>query len=156
MDVAITILKIRELAFSLIEEKVDETGLSIGFSVETDINFDEETFEIKVNYSLKSNLTGLSYVQIKVSNLFRISNLKDYSTEDKAHVTLPHTTLITMLSLSISHTRALLAKNTAGTTLEQYLLPIVNPTEIAKQIFKIPIVKENSPISKSSKPKVKS
>ncbi len=142
MDVAITILKIRELAFSILEERVDETGLSIGFSVETIINFDEETFEIKVDYSLKSKFTGLSHVQIKVSNLFRISNLKDYSAKDKAHVTLPDATLITMLSLSISHTRALLAKNTAGTTLEQYILPIVNPTEIAKQIFNIQIVKE--------------
>lgn len=156
MDVAITILKIRELAFSILEERVDETGLSIGFSVETIINFDEETFEIKVDYSLKSKSTGLSYVQIKVSNLFRISNLKDYSTKDKAHVTLPDATLITMLSLSISHTRALLAKNTAGTTLEQYLLPIVNPTEIAKQIFNIPMDKENLPLPKSSKFKVRS
>ncbi|MBC7411892.1 MAG: hypothetical protein H7331_05495 [Bacteroidia bacterium] len=51
-------------------------------------------------------------------------------------VRLPDSIIITLLSLSISHTRALLYNRTLGTKYENYIIPIVNPTELAHKLYK--------------------
>ena len=43
--------------------------------------------------------------------------------------------LISIFSISFSHTRALMAKSAAGTKYSHLLLPIVNPTDLVKQLF---------------------
>lgn len=42
--------------------------------------------------------------------------------------------MIMLLSLSVSHTRALLAKNASGTKFSEFYLPIINPSDLYKQL----------------------
>ncbi len=43
--------------------------------------------------------------------------------------------IITLVGLSVSHTRALFLKRLSGTALQENILPILNPAEMAKQFF---------------------
>jgi hypothetical protein len=43
---------------------------------------------------------------------------------------LPDNLGVTMLSMAITHTRALLAKSASGTIFKNILIPIVNPSEL--------------------------
>jgi len=43
--------------------------------------------------------------------------------------------LITIVGLSISHTRALMAQKALGTKFSEVYIPIVNPTQITKDLF---------------------
>ncbi len=72
--------------------------------------------------------------EIQVQNEFIISDLSRYFNSDNI-VILPPELIITLVSLSISHTRALLAKNTSGTVYHNVLLPLINAEETARHFF---------------------
>jgi hypothetical protein len=59
-----------------------------------------------------------------------------------------------MVSVGIAHTRALLAKNLAGTLLDETLLPVFNPLSLAQEFF--PNLFSDKETSESQKPKKKS
>jgi hypothetical protein len=134
---SLSIYKIKELEFSISTKPTSENNLSLSFGVVSEFDLDNETFEIQIIYDLKSAEKNSTLLHIKVSNVFKVQNLKDYFVKKQKKLNIPDIGLTTMLSLSISHARALLAKNTSGTDFENYYIPIVNPAEIAKQVFNI-------------------
>jgi hypothetical protein len=74
-------------------------------------------------------------MKIKTSNVFLFSELPNFHKSDSNEFNIPDNVLVTFLSLSISHSRALLAKNALGTKFADLYIPIVNPTEIFNQLF---------------------
>ena len=136
-QINIGINQIKELEFSIIPKKeIKEDSIKINLSVNTQFNKEEDLFEILITVDLLNNEDNLNLVHIKVSNIFKVENILQFENEEKTHLKIPDGGLVTMLSLSISHARALLAKNTSGSVYENFYIPIVNPTEIAKQVFK--------------------
>ncbi len=136
-QINIGINQIKELEFSIIPKKeIKEDSIKINLSVNTQFNKEEDLFEILITVDLLNNEDNLNLVHIKVSNIFKVENILQFENEEKTHLNIPDGGLVTMLSLSISHARALLAKNTSGSVYENFYIPIVNPTEIAKQVFK--------------------
>jgi hypothetical protein len=69
-----------------------------------------------------------------VQNVFEVHNLSAYIA-DENNIRLPNETIISFVSLSVSHTRAVMAILTAGTLFQENLLPIINPVEMAKAFF---------------------
>lgn len=136
-QLSIAIRKIKELEFSIDSTAKAPEEPTIGFGVITTTDIEKEIFEIQVTYDLKNPESDSILVHIKVSTVFNLLDIKQFLNEDNKSLNLPNNGLITMLSLSISHTRAILAKNTFGTDYETYYLPIVNPTEIANEVFKL-------------------
>jgi hypothetical protein len=137
-QVSLAIKKIKELEFSINSSTLTSETLNVGFGVTTEFDIEKETFDIHIVYDLKDPVSDATLVHIKIANTFYIEKIKGFIAADGKALDLPDSGLITMLSLSISHTRAILAKNTSGTVFENYYLPIVNPSEIAKQVFKEP------------------
>jgi len=137
-QVSLAIKKIKELEFSINSATLASDPLNIGFGVKTEFDIEKETFDMNVVFDLRDSVTEAILVHIKVANTFYIEKMKEFIAADGIALDLPDSGLITMLSLSISHARAILAKNTSGTVFENYYLPIVNPSEIAKQVFKKP------------------
>jgi hypothetical protein len=78
---------------------------------------------------------GLVFMKMKTSNVFLILELADFYMSETDQFNIPDNVLVTLLSLSISHTRALLAKNAIGTKFAELYIPIVNPSEVLKQLF---------------------
>ncbi|HXD78714.1 MAG TPA: hypothetical protein VN616_12940 [Puia sp.] len=73
-------------------------------------------------------------VDVKVETRFEILNLTDCFDETGTLI-LPQDTIVTIVSLSISHTRAILAQSLSGTVWQEVIMPLINPTDIARFYF---------------------
>jgi len=125
----------------------------ISFSVNEDLYNDESIplkvqFRYRFTYDLENEILkfvfGTIYytdeltvnkpvVSIDVENDFYIENLKDRTNGDI--VTLPDPMWVTLVSLSITHTRSILAIMLAATKFKDRLIPIINPLDVAKAFF---------------------
>ncbi len=136
-DFQIGIKKIKDIEF-FIDEEVDIkdlTQVSIGFELKTNINPDEHTIEMVFAVLYTDNIENKTILKIRTSNVFLVPDLLTFKKKDEMVFDIPEGILVTLLSLSISHTRALLAKNANGTKFSDLNLPIVNPTDIYNKLF---------------------
>ncbi|OFX31691.1 MAG: hypothetical protein A2X08_15975 [Bacteroidetes bacterium GWA2_32_17] len=136
-DFQIGIKKIKDTEF-FIDEQVDIKDISqvsIGFELKININSDEKTIEMVFAVIYTNNIDNKIIFKIRTSNVFLIPELLTYKKKEEVLFDLPDNMLITLLGLSISHTRALLAKNSNGTKFSDLNLPIVNPTDIYYKLF---------------------
>ncbi len=136
-QVNIGITKIKEIEF-FVNENMELSGLVnplITFELQTNINMADSNIELLL--TAKFNIPGdeKDFLRIKTSNVFSIPSLSEFLDADKQLFNLPENVMITLLSLSVTHTRALLAKNASGTKFADLYLPIINPTVIYKQLF---------------------
>ena len=135
-NVSISIKSIKELEYSIVSSKLDNKVLltNSGFSVSTLFDIPSEVFELQLVFDILDSNKKNQIVHIKVANVFKVENLASFLVNSNK-LNLPANVLATMLGLSISHTRALLARNTAGTPFGEFYIPIVNPNELAKRLF---------------------
>lgn len=93
--------------------------------------------ELEVIFTLdnkEDNSKNKIVLDCTVQNVFEIQGLSNFI-EGTNNVRLPNETIISFVSLSVSHTRAIMAMLTAGTFFQENLLPIINPVEMAKAFF---------------------
>ena len=134
-QVNISVKQIKELEFGFVNKKnIDKENITLNFSVDTIVEKEHDTFTLDTKVTFNDKNDNSEFVHITVSNVFYIQNISQFETDGVFN--FPDNILTTFLSLSISHTRALLAKNTSGSIYDSLYIPIVNPSEIANQIFK--------------------
>lgn len=126
--------RIKELAFNINEALVNqnpqfksEIALQFAFNLETNI----VDIGIRVFYHYEDSTDELAF--IIVQNIYEIPNLKEYEHDGK--LLLPPIALITLIDMSISHTRALFAARLAGTRLNYGILAIAPADEVARHFF---------------------
>lgn len=136
-QVNIKVKKIKDIEFSVNEAVTIENPeeFAIGFELTINIKLEDNTVELVLSALFSDKLQGNVFMKIKTSNIFLLLELADFQNPDTNGFDIPDNLLITLLSLSISHTRALLAKNAIGTTFSDLYIPIVNPSEVFKQLF---------------------
>ncbi len=135
-QVEIAIAKIKEIEFSIQPSASfnPKEGLGVALAIANVHDLRKEELDFQITMDFKNKASNQVVVHIKVSNIFFISAMKKFLTKE-GNLDLPEDVMITMLSLSISHTRALLAKGTSGTIYEAQYFPIINPKEVARQVF---------------------
>lgn len=136
-QINIAIKKIKEVEFYVNEEVelTDPPVVNISFELTTNINLEEKSIELLLTAFFSQQSGGNVFMKIRTSNKFLLLELADFHKPGRSEFNLPDNVLVTLLSLSISHTRALLAKNAIGTKFAELYIPIVNPSEILKQMF---------------------
>ncbi|MEO5892108.1 MAG: hypothetical protein ABIQ31_17810 [Ferruginibacter sp.] len=129
------IVRVRTMSFF-----VDETKFRKGvdIKVEFDQNFgldiENEIFELRLRvYSFHGDAPSQKLSEIIVMTAFKVEGLADRFKNERLR--LPGNFIISLLNMSISHSRALMAQHTAGTVYQDYILPIVNPLDVAKVFF---------------------
>lgn len=71
-----------------------------------------------------------------VQNSFIVKDLATMANKNNPQLLdLPDQLLVTILSISISHSRALIAASLMGTRFQDIYIPIVNPSTILHQLF---------------------
>ncbi len=119
----------------------------------------EYTFEIKcenkgsiphnllfINVTVKVYLDKEKKLElgcIELLNTFQIPELKQYLLEEKNILDLPIPLEFALISISISHTRAMLYSKCAGTFLQDAMLPIVNPMDFIKGKQLVPEIQDS-------------
>lgn len=135
-NVSFGIKKIKDTEFFVDESiEIDPQKIGMNFELKTNINLTETTVELVLLVVFRDNISEKPILRIRTSNIFLIPELASFKKKDDEAFDLPDVLLTTMLSLSISHTRALLAKNAVGTKFADVYIPIVNPAEMAKKLF---------------------
>ncbi len=144
--------KLKTIQIARIIEVGFELNESNTFKKPSEINL---TFNINIEILEKGNLAGMTVGVIfnKVDDpslVFLSSNVKTvyrliYEDEKSAkNVELDDQSLITMLSLAVSHTRALMSRVASGTIYQNLIVPIINPTELYEQTLKKEFAKNPS------------
>jgi hypothetical protein len=137
IQVNIAIKKIKEIEFIVNEgvELANPNIANISFEVTTNINLNDTSVEMLLTAIFSDTAQGNVFMRIKTSNVFLVLELAQFHSPENNAFNIPDNVLVTLLSLSISHTRALLAKNALGTKFAELYIPIVNPSEVLKQLF---------------------
>jgi hypothetical protein len=137
IQVNIAIKKIKEVEFIVNEEvEIPNPNIAnISFEVTTNINLNDTSVEMLLTATFSDMTQGTVFMKIKTSNVFLVLELAQFHSPENNAFNIPDNVLVTLLSLSISHTRALLAKNALGTKFAELYIPIVNPSEVLKQLF---------------------
>lgn len=110
-------------------------------------------FQIEFNY----NTTGILSIKLGIDYFYRTEGtepLKLFGStiqcefkligyekvlikDEKGHVNIPDDFLITLLSVTYSTARGILASYTAGTSYEDYFLPLINTSDFKKMLSNI-------------------
>lgn len=137
IQVNIAIKKIKDFGFYINEQvAIPSNGqLNITFNVSTNFILQENSVEIILEAIFFNGESNEEVIKINTTNIFFIKELNEFHDQQKEQIEVPDNLMITLLSLSVSHTRALLAKNTVGTKFSDFYLPIVNPVDLYKQLF---------------------
>lgn len=136
---------------------IDESAISIdkgeilvqinavtGFNLETNIL----RFVMRAWYYHKDD-PAKEVASTEVENLFFIQNLKRFIRDDKT-INFPGVLWVNIVGLSISHTRALFTKSLAGTALQNVMIPIMNPYDVAKLFYPEAFVEIDAIVEPSS------
>lgn len=136
--VEIAINRIKLLSVNINERLSPEETAASTINIEQQLNIALEAnlviLEIKISFTTVK--TNIGFIEGKIQNVFIIQNLKKFANPKKNNeIDLPENVLVTIMSLSISHSRALIAQATAGTAYQHIYMPIVNPVEVTRQLF---------------------
>ena len=132
----IGIKKIKDLSFSVNEEITPEkeTGIQITQSVFFNKSDDTITFNLDIRFLTKED--NIEFISSKTSTTFYIPNLAQYESKDVPETyNPPDAMMITIVSLSITHARALIARNALGTKFADIYLPIFDPSKLTNDLF---------------------
>lgn len=128
--------RIKDIYFSINEDlltnlKERQIKFEVGQTLGT--NEERKLINLTIRTSIVLVDTNEIIADIKVQNIFFIKELDQYINSNKLKI--PSDTIVSMVSVGIAHTRALFAKNLAGTPLERNILPVVNPLTLAQEFF---------------------
>jgi len=132
----IGIKKIKDLAFSVNEEITPEK--ESGIQINSGLHFDktENTIEFSLDIRFTQKQGGVEFMSSKTSTIFFVPDLAKYENPDAPNsFNPPDAMIITIVSLSLTHARALIARNADGTKFKDIYLPIFNPTDITNNLF---------------------
>jgi hypothetical protein len=108
-----------------------EIAIKLSFTIETNLVF----LMCRVFYHVPESSEQHNVIaDIQVQNVFEVSDLKQFQI-NPSEILLPPSAISTIVGLSISHTRALLANNIAGTLIQENLIDIIDSTHLAKHFF---------------------
>ncbi|MBX7044680.1 MAG: hypothetical protein K1X86_02490 [Ignavibacteria bacterium] len=92
--------------------------------------------EVNVNIFLDVQRT-IKLGNILISNLFEVENLSSYYSEYEDTMKFPENFILGLISLSVTHTRAVLITKTAGTFLENVMIPALSVEDHKKLLSRI-------------------
>jgi hypothetical protein len=138
---SITVRRIKVLSFSMDEINIAEDALfKVDFNQQFSFNLEDNlAFTVlKVWYSVPMTENDPRIVlECQTQNIFQVPNMKDFVKPDGT-VLFPNDVLINITSMSITHSRAAIALQTAGSVFGDTLIPVVNPVEATMAFFKSP------------------
>ena len=138
------IQSVRETEY-FIDESVEieqSVTMVLNASLTIKVPLEEVHFTITANYRNRN----VDFLRGKTTTIFLVQNLKDRSkiVDAKELVDLPDPLWITLFSISFTHARAMLARSSAGSKFGQFILPIINPEEQFRLIFKAELEKNRA------------
>lgn len=134
----ISIKKVKQLSFGIDESVEVPDADDLNVLIEQNLSFStkDDILFLLLNITFSSKSTDRILMNGIVQNIFVIKDLKRMVDPKKPDViNIPDNILSTLLSISISHSRALLAQSAMGTAFQDIYIPLVNPEQVVKELF---------------------
>jgi hypothetical protein len=139
----LSVRRIKEFAFfineQLFAQKQGESNnqvLQVDFSLH--LSFTPETnlvfLLVRIYYQFPGALPGEVLSDITVQNVFELEDLKRFQVAP-SEIILPSAVISTIVGLSLSHTRALMARNLSGTMMQENVMALVDPVTVTRHFF---------------------
>lgn len=139
--IEIKIKRIKDVTFYVNEnlhdpdpEKLIKIELNPLLGFKADDNTIALIIRVSFHYAGTEHSPENTLLDIQVQNIYEIDNVVGFVNEENM-IVLPEKSIISLLDLSISHTRALLAKNAAGTVYQDSPMPVFDAENVARFFF---------------------
>ena len=128
------VARIKDTHFALYEERLSpDLSKNIKIEFQNTFGFNPDTnvliLTLRVYFHYEDQPPEVTLVDTSVQNVFVVENLKSFLSDDNS-LDLPTDLLKTLVSLTVSHTRAITSRNLAGTPLQCLFVPIVNLNDV--------------------------
>jgi hypothetical protein len=139
-EALVSVRRIKEISFFINEQLIAKRyskDMQISFGIGLQLSFTIETNVVFILVTLFCNGVDRpdeKLAQIEVQNIYEIPDLIRYQV-GPAELILPETLMINLVAVSLSHTRAFMAKNIMGTPLQENNLGLMNAKEVARHFF---------------------
>jgi len=132
----LNIKKVRLTAFK-INEEVDTPNVHLQkINMQQMIQYSLADLTITLDLTISfSTSEDLLFMEGTSRNVFTIQELaKMVASENQDLINIPDNILAMMLSISISHTRALMSQSALGSKFQDIIIPIVNPGDLISKM----------------------
>jgi hypothetical protein len=143
-EIKVSIVEINEISYKQtqlpvpIEEIVFGENLIFSLAFNFDTSIEGEIFKHKT--LIKFIIEGIEepIIELETELVFHVINLKNVVKPIKKGIMdIDDNFLATLTGVSLGTSRGILAKNTKGTPLAKFPLPILNPSDILKDLEKV-------------------
>lgn len=123
----LAIARIKDLEFYINENAdIDENFTSqVTFNNTLNVFLEQELLDFIIEVSFYVDDIKNTFMRGKVQTSFQIQDMKQYLVPGTTQVDIPDQALATMLSIAITHTRALIAKASMGSRYNNLYVPII-------------------------------
>ena len=142
-ELKVSIVEINEISYKQSQPPIPNEDLVIGenlifgLAFSFDINVENEIFKHKTLIRFIIEGYEEPIIELETELVFHVINLKNVVKEIKnGTMDIDDNFLATLTGVSLGTSRGILAKNTKGTLLSKFPLPILNPAEILENIEK--------------------
>ncbi|UEG49260.1 hypothetical protein LK994_11520 [Ferruginibacter lapsinanis] len=134
-DLKYSISRVKNLSFFVNEhlKQGDSKEVNVELAQACGISLEGNIIDFRITIFFHYPENNIQLSQIVVQNVFTVNEIKKYHTDGK--ITLPCGLIISIISMSISHARALFCQNLSGTVYQDFILPITNTLDVAKKFF---------------------
>lgn len=140
--VELGVKRITLLGWNVAERPFEEGKYEFDFSITQNTSFDtvNEMAAFIITFTYKNKATEELLISFTVLNMYHLKGLKAFGKEvnGQIEILLPRDVLVTCLSLSLSHCRAILSQNITNTIYSTVIpLPVFNPVEVANVLYPV-------------------
>lgn len=141
-NITYKIIRVKDISFSvneiLFDPKYPTDKVQVRVNCELKFNADANYVIIELNpvylYEYPDEeINERIFATIIVQNAFAVNDVQSLIKDGQLY--LPTNLLVTLIGISISHTRALFAKTVDGTAFNGIVLPLIDPLVFSRQIF---------------------
>lgn len=131
--ISFSIRRIKDFAFEINESIIVDRNNNSRVTFDNGLAFSADTNQIDFIIDVKffvSDASTDAFLRGKVLTSFYVENLARFIDEESNNLTMPQPVLVMMLSMALTHARALIAKGAMGSRFNDIYMPIVNPSEV--------------------------
>lgn len=141
--IEIRLLKVQEISFYVDSSlyvrkesiKPDDLNISFGLKLTPDIQHDLLELYVVATYNANEK-EGEKILEIESLNTFEIKDIKDLLIVNEGAIEDKSGIIPTLVGVAIGTIRGMLVAKTAGTPLDKYPLPMVNPETLCENILR--------------------
>lgn len=150
-QVGFNVREIKELEFFVDDNKVP--GAQVDLLQNAEIKMDIPSDKIQLTIITICHLLGTqeTYIRSRVATVFGVKDLRNFGrkrNDGSDAVDLPDPVWVTLYSIAYTHARAILYRNCSRTKLNEFILPIINPDEEFRKLFKAELERSNEELGK--------